>query len=80
MVNMALIPLVIPRLKEAEPKLSYMCPESHFTRTVIHCVKIDAMFDYLDRVKISYIMTQGSQKDYRAVNNGSLSVAQFPHA
>jgi hypothetical protein len=89
MVNMALIPLVIPRLKEAEPKLPYMCPESHFTCTVIHCVKIDAMFDYLDRVKISYIMTQvkisyimtqGSQKDYRAVNNGSLSVAQFPHA
>jgi hypothetical protein len=71
---------VIPRFKKAEPKLPYLCPKSHFTRTTIHCGKTDAMFDYLDRVKISYIMTQGSQKDYRAANNGSLRVAQLPQA
>jgi hypothetical protein len=33
----------------------------HLTRTTIHCGKTDAMFNYLDRVKISYIMTQGSK-------------------
>jgi hypothetical protein len=40
----------------------------------------DAMFDYLDRVKISYIMTQGSQKDYTVANSSSLSVARLPQA
>jgi hypothetical protein len=71
---------VIPQFKEAKPKLPHVCPGSHFTRTVIHWGKTDAMFDYLDRVKISYIMTQGFQKDYKAANNGSLSVAQLPQA
>jgi PhoPQ-activated pathogenicity-related protein len=47
---------------------------------MIHCGKTDAMFDYLDRVNISYIMTKGSQKDYRATNNGSLSISQLPQA
>jgi hypothetical protein len=80
MINMALMPLVIRWFKEVEPKLPYVCLGSHFTCTAIHCAKTDAMFDYLDRVKISYIMTQGSQKDYRAANSGSLSIAQLPQA
>jgi hypothetical protein len=75
MVNTALIPLVIPRFKEVEPKLPYMCPGSYIAHMVIHCGKIDAMFDYLNRVNISYIMTKGSQKYYRAANISSLSVA-----
>jgi hypothetical protein len=75
MVNTALIPLVIPRFKEAEPNLPCVFPGSHFTRTVIHYGKTDAIFNYLDRVKDSYIMTQGSQNDYRAANSCSLSIA-----
>jgi hypothetical protein len=74
-VNTSLISLVIPQFKEYELKLSYVFPGSYITRTMIHCGKTDAMFDCLGRVNISYIMTQGSQKDYKATNNGSLSVA-----
>jgi hypothetical protein len=55
MVNMALISLVIPQFKEAEPKLPYVCPESYITCTVTHHGKTDAMFDYLNRVIISII-------------------------
>jgi hypothetical protein len=62
-------------IQKAEPKLLYVCSESYITGTVIHYGKTDAMFDYLDRVNTSYIMTQGSQKDYRAANNDSLSIA-----
>jgi hypothetical protein len=73
MVNTALIQLVIPRSKESEPKLPYVCPGSHITRT--------AMFDYLIRVSFSYINDPGvSKKIYRAANSGSLSIAQLPQA
>jgi hypothetical protein len=46
MVNMALIPLVIPQSKAVEPKLLYGHPESYITRTMTHHGKTDAMFDY----------------------------------
>jgi hypothetical protein len=46
---------IIPRSKEAELKLPYVCPGSYITRTATHHDKIDAMFDYLNRVIISYI-------------------------
>jgi hypothetical protein len=46
---------VILRSKEIEPKLPYVCPRSHITCTVTHRGKIDAMFDYLNRVLFSYI-------------------------
>jgi hypothetical protein len=46
MVNMALIPLIIPQSKAVEPKLLYGRPESYITRTMTHHGKTDAMFDY----------------------------------
>jgi hypothetical protein len=45
-VNTALIPLVIPRSKETELKLPYVCPGSYITCTMTHHDKSDAMFDY----------------------------------
>jgi hypothetical protein len=62
MVNMALIPLIIPWSKETEPKLPYVCPASYVTCTVIHHGKTDAMFNYLNRVLFSYINDQGVSK------------------
>jgi hypothetical protein len=41
--------------KKVEPKLPYMCLGSYITRTMTHHGKTDAMFDYLNRVIISYI-------------------------
>jgi hypothetical protein len=78
MVNTALIPLVIPRSKETEPKLPYMCLGSHITCMMTHHCKIDAMLNYLNRALISCINDPGvSKKNYRAANIGSLSVAQL---
>jgi hypothetical protein len=36
MVNLALIPLIIPWYKEAEPKLPYVYVGSYITRTMTH--------------------------------------------
>jgi hypothetical protein len=55
-------PTVIPRSKETELKLPYVCLGSHITRTVTHRGKTDAMFDYLIRVLFSYINDQGVSK------------------
>jgi hypothetical protein len=55
MVNMAQIPLVIPRSKESEPKLPYVCSGSHITHILTHRGKTYAMFDYLNKVLFSYI-------------------------
>jgi hypothetical protein len=72
MLNMAPIPLVIPRSKETESKLPYVCPGSHITHTMTNHGKTDAMFDYLIRVLFSYINDPGvSKKNYRATNSGS---------
>jgi hypothetical protein len=70
---------VISWSKEAESKLPYVCLGSYITRMMTHHGKIVAMFDYLNRALSSYINDPGSQKYYRAANNGSLSVAQLPH-
>jgi hypothetical protein len=40
-----------------------------------HHGKTDAMLDYLNRVLFSEINDLGSQKDYKAAINGSLSIA-----
>jgi hypothetical protein len=54
---------VIPRSKEAEPKLPYVCPGSHITRMPTHHGKTNAMFDYLNRVLFSYINDLGVSKN-----------------
>jgi hypothetical protein len=49
------------------------------TRTATHHDKIDAMFDYLNRVLFSYINdSEVSKKNYRVANSGSVSIAQLP--
>jgi hypothetical protein len=50
---------VIPRSKEIELKLPYVCPGTNITRTVTHRGKIDAMFNYLIRVLFSSINDPG---------------------
>jgi hypothetical protein len=62
MINIALIPLFIPRSEETEPKLPYVCSGSHITRTAIHHGKTDAMFDYLNKVLFFYINDPGVLK------------------
>jgi hypothetical protein len=68
MVNMALIPLVIPLSKETKPKLPHMCPRSYIARTATHHGKIDAMFDYSNRVLFSYINGPGVLKRLQSSN------------
>jgi hypothetical protein len=73
--------VLITPSKETKPKLPYVSPGSHITRTVTHRGKTDAMFDYLKRVLFSYKNDSGvSKKNYKAANSGSLSVALLPQA
>jgi hypothetical protein len=62
MVNMTLIPLVIPRSKETELNLPYVCPGNHIARMTTHHGKTDAMYDYLNTVLFSYINDPGVSK------------------
>jgi hypothetical protein len=57
---------VIPWSKETEPKLPYMYPRSDITCTVTHHGKIDAMFNYLNRVLFSYINDPGVSKSLQS--------------
>jgi hypothetical protein len=61
-VNMALIPLVIPRSKETEPKHPHMFLGSDITHMATHHSKTDAMYNYLNRVLFSYINDPGVSK------------------
>jgi hypothetical protein len=58
MVNLTLIPLVIPRSEKAGPKPLYMCPGCS-NHTYSNNMITDAMFDK-NTINISYIMTRGS--------------------
>jgi hypothetical protein len=51
--RLRLYPTIIPRSKETELKLPYVCPGSYITRTMTHHGKTDAMLDYLNRVLFS---------------------------
>jgi hypothetical protein len=62
MVNIALIPLVIPRSKKGEMKPPYVCPRcsNHtYNNNMINRCHVQQY-----RVIISYIMTHGSEENY----------------
>jgi hypothetical protein len=54
--------VVIPRSKETEPKLPYMCPGSYITHMMTHHGNTYAMYDYLNRVLFPYINEPGVSK------------------
>jgi hypothetical protein len=62
MVNIALIPLVIPRSEKTEPKPLYVClgcSNHTYSNNIIARCNVR-----LNGVNISYIMTCGSENDY----------------
>jgi hypothetical protein len=68
-----------PSSKRAEPKPLYVCPgySNHtYSNNMLNWWNV-----LIKQSNISYIMTRGSKKDYRAENSGiKLSIVQLPHA